>query len=65
MLGKVLAGSLALAGFTAFAQSVTIYGIADTSVEHLTNVNAAGNSLSRIDPATARPRSQPFSRNLP
>jgi predicted porin len=52
MLGKALAGSLALASFTASAQSVTIYGIADTSVEHLTNVNAAGNSLSRMPTLT-------------
>lgn len=29
-------------------QSVNVYGIIDTAVEHLTNVNAAGNSLSRM-----------------
>jgi hypothetical protein len=35
MLGRVLAGSLALFCFTAYAQSVQIYGIADTSIEVL------------------------------
>ena len=47
MLGKVLAGSLALACFATHAQNVTIYGIADVAIEHLNNANAAGGSLIR------------------
>jgi predicted porin len=52
MHGKVLAGSLMLASVTAYAQSVTIYGIVDTSVEHLTNVSASGDSLTRMPTLT-------------
>jgi predicted porin len=48
MLDRVLAGSLALFCFTAHAQSVQIYGIADTSIEYLTNVNAARDHMSRM-----------------
>ena len=52
MLGRVLAGSLALFCFTAHAQSVQIYGIADTSIEYLTNVSAARNHMSRMPTLT-------------
>ena len=52
MLGRVLAGSLALFCFFAHAQSVQIYGIADTSIEYLTNVNAARDHMSRMPTLT-------------
>lgn len=42
-----IAGLLA-AGSAVHAQGVTIYGIVDTGVEHLTNVNAQGGSLTRM-----------------
>lgn len=44
-------GVLALLGTTAgaaHAQGVTIYGLIDASVEHLTNVGASGGSLTRM-----------------
>jgi len=48
MHSKILAGSLVLISFSAFAQGVTIYGIVDTSVEYLTNVSASGGKLVRL-----------------
>ncbi|WP_332745770.1 porin [Hydrogenophaga sp.] len=49
MLRTPLIAGLIAAGSLAHAQStVTIYGIADTGVERLTNVNAAGGSLTRM-----------------
>jgi predicted porin len=47
---QFLAASLALTGATvAQAQtSVQIYGLIDTAVEHVTNVNTAGNSITRM-----------------
>lgn len=46
----MLAATLAMAGASSvLAQtSVQIYGLIDTAVEHVTNVNAAGNSLTRM-----------------
>jgi predicted porin len=44
-----LAGAALAIGASAHAQStVTIYGIADTGIERLTNVNAQGHSLVRM-----------------
>ena len=46
----VLATALAMAGTSAVSAqtSVQIYGLIDTAVEHVTNVGAAGNSLTRM-----------------
>jgi predicted porin len=41
------AAALALAG-TAQAQNVTIYGLLDLAVEHITNVGAAGSGMTRM-----------------
>jgi predicted porin len=49
---ELLAGGLALASLGAFAQSVTVYGIVDTSVEHLTNFSATGDSVTRVPTLT-------------
>ncbi len=47
--GAILALSGAVAGAqTAPTPSVTLYGVMDTGVEHLTNVGAAGDSLTRM-----------------
>lgn len=48
MLRKTLIAGLVAAGSAAHAQGVTIYGIADTGIERLTNVNAQGGSLVRM-----------------
>lgn len=49
MLRTTLIAGLIAAGASAHAQtSVTIYGIVDTGIEHLTNVNAQGDSLTRM-----------------
>lgn len=48
MLRTLLAAALFGAGITAQAQSVTIYGIVDLGVEHLTHVNANSDSLTRM-----------------
>lgn len=40
--------ALLLAAGSAQAQNVTIYGIADLAIEHLTRVNAAGDSIQRM-----------------
>lgn len=48
MLRTSLAIALLGAGLAAQAQTVTIYGILDLSVERLTNVNANGSSLTRM-----------------
>lgn len=47
---KLIAGlGLALAAGGAFAQSsVTLYGVVDAAVEHVTNVGASGGSLNRM-----------------
>lgn len=47
---QFFAAGLAVAGATAVhaQSSVQVYGMIDTAVEHLTNVNAAGNSLTRM-----------------
>ncbi|MEF7616983.1 porin [Aquincola sp. MAHUQ-54] len=41
-------GLLTAACATAHAQNVTIYGLLDTAVEHLTHVGASGSSLTRM-----------------
>lgn len=47
--GAILALSSAVAGAqTVPASAVTLYGVMDTGVEHLTNVGAAGDSLARV-----------------
>jgi predicted porin len=46
------AGILAIASISALAQSVTIYGVIDTGVEHLTHANANGDGLARIPSIT-------------
>lgn len=49
MFRHALMGAIVAMGASAHAQSsVTIYGIADTGVERLTNVNAQGGSLVRM-----------------
>jgi predicted porin len=48
LLRTSLAATLLSVGMTAQAQNVTIYGIMDLAVEHLTNVNANGDSLKRM-----------------
>ena len=37
---------------TAYAQSLTIYGVVDAAVEHVTNVGASGDSLTRMPSLT-------------
>lgn len=49
MFRYALAGAMLAIGASAHAQAtVTLYGIADTGVERLTNVNAQGHSLMRM-----------------
>jgi len=48
LLRTSLAATLLSVGMTAKAQNVTIYGIMGLAVEHLTNVNANGDSLKRM-----------------
>lgn len=48
MLRKTIIAGVLAAGSLAHAQNVTIYGIVDTGVERLTNVNAQGGSLVRM-----------------
>lgn len=48
MLRNTFIAGLLAAGSAVHAQGVTIYGIVDTGVEHLTNVNAQGGSLTRM-----------------
>jgi predicted porin len=43
-----IAGLIAAGSFAHAQSSVTIYGIVDTGIEHLTNVNAQGGSLTRM-----------------
>lgn len=48
MLRKTLITGLVAVGSVAHAQGVTIYGIVDTGIERLTNVDALGGSLVRM-----------------
>ena len=50
MQKRIITGlGLALAASGAFAQSsVTIYGVIDAAVEHVTNVGASGGGLTRV-----------------
>jgi predicted porin len=48
VLAMALLGAIGAAGAQTPPSSVTLYGIFDTGVEHLTNVNAAGDSLTRM-----------------
>ncbi|MFZ4288770.1 porin [Variovorax sp. HJSM1_2] len=51
-LSALLCASAALATTAVSAQQVTLYGIVDAAVEHVSNVGAAGASITRMPTAT-------------
>lgn len=61
MQRRIIISTLALlaACGSASARSVTMYGIVDAAVEHVTNVGASGDSLNRLPSNTGRVPARP------